>query len=164
VTTSPRATPPAEDHRALLDLLARYCESVDRYDLDGVAATFTADAVTDYGPGRGGEVVGREAIRARIALGQAEFQRTHHQLGQVLLVVRSVGRVAGITYVTASHERWNGDQATACLRYLDEFASDSQGEWRIASRRVEAAIVVGFQDVTWTWVDRALPAGSPAPS
>jgi hypothetical protein len=145
-----------EDHRALLDLLARYCECVDRYDLDGVADTFTADAITDYGPGRGGEVTGRRAIRDRIERGQAEFRRTHHQLGQVLLEPTPSG-VKATTYVTAHHERWNGEHETACLRYLDLIVGEDPGAWRIASRRVEAAVIDGFEGVPWVWVERSQP-------
>jgi hypothetical protein len=139
-----------------MDLLARYCECVDRYDLNGVADTFTSDALTDYGPGRGGEVIGRSAIRDRIERGQAEFRRTHHQLGQVIFEPTADG-VKAITYVTASHERWTGERETACLRYLDLIVSDGPGEWRIASRRVQAAVIDGFAGVPWVWVERSQP-------
>jgi ketosteroid isomerase-like protein len=143
-----------------MGLLARYCECVDRYDLDGVAATFTDDAVTDYGPGRGGEVAGREAIRERIGRGQAEFRRTHHQLGQTLLEEEGKGALTATTYVTATHERWAGEHETACLRYVDRLVAGDDGEWRIASRRVEASVVDGFAGVPWAWVPRAQPAAA----
>jgi ketosteroid isomerase-like protein len=145
-----------EQHRAILEVLARYCECIDRYDLDGVAATFTEDAVTDYGPGRGGEVSGRGAIRERIGRGQAEFRRTHHQLGQVLVETIPEG-VATTTYVTATHERWDGGHETACLRYVDRLVASDDGTWRIARRCVEASVIDGFPGVPWTWVERAQP-------
>ncbi len=150
-----------ELHQAILDLLAQYCERVDRYDIDAVAETFTEDAVTDYGPGRGGLVTGRTAIRDRIARGQAEFRRTHHQLGQILLEPGPDG-VHGITYVTAHHERWDGTIEVACLRYVDVITTGPDGPL-LASRRVEADVVQGFEGVAWVWTPRALPDGvSPA--
>ena len=73
------------DRQQIADLLARYCQALDEYDIDAVAATFADDVVTDYGAGRGGRVVGRDAVRDRIAAGQAAFRRTAHQLGQSLV-------------------------------------------------------------------------------
>jgi hypothetical protein len=96
-----------------------YCERIDEYDMDGVAALFTPDCVTDYGPGRGGEVAGRAAVRARIAAGQAQFRRAHHQLGQSRVWFDTLDRVGAVTYVTASHEEHDGSQWQAHLRYLD---------------------------------------------
>ena len=63
-----------EDRAAIAEVMALYCERVDEYDIDAVAALFTPDCVTDYGPGldaekwfgetfkkNGGEIV--QAIR-----------------------------------------------------------------------------------------------------
>ncbi len=141
----------------VLDLLARYCERVDEYDIDAMADCFSETATTDYGPGRGGPVAGRNAIARRIRAGQAEFTRTHHQLGQCRL---STDERSGssLAYVTAWHERWNGDVETACLRYRDDVVRDADGAWRIAVRRVDAAVLDGFAGVPWTWVERRPPA------
>ena len=99
-----------EDRAAIADLMALYCERVDEYDIDAVAELFTPDCVTDYGPGRGGRVTGRAAVRDRIAAGQAQFRRTHHQLGQsrVSFDPADPNRATAVTYVTASHEEWDG--------------------------------------------------------
>ena len=75
------------DRLAIADVLAAFCERVDEYDIPGLAEVFTEDCFTDYGPGRGGPVSGLAEVQARIARGQAEFRRTHHQLGQSRVTV-----------------------------------------------------------------------------
>jgi ketosteroid isomerase-like protein len=156
VTATPQGSLSFEQYLAVSDLMARYCESVDRYDFDGVADTFTCDAVTDYGPCRGGEVTGRAAIRERIGRGQAEFRRTHHQRGQTLFEVSTEG-VAAVSYVTATHERWCGERETAGLRCVDRLVEDGTGDWRIAVRRVEASVIDGFPGVPWVCMPRSQP-------
>lgn len=54
---------------AIIELLTEYTILVDNYDIDGVAALFTDDCITDYGPGRGGLVIGRDNVRDRIRRG-----------------------------------------------------------------------------------------------
>lgn len=147
----------AAERQRIVEVLARFCERVDAYDIDRMAELFAPEATADYGPGRGGPVHGRDAIRRRIAAGQAEFRRTHHQLGQSIVDIDG-SEAQALTYVTAWHERWDGDRAIACLRYRDRLGRDADGTWSITARQVEAAVVWGFPDVAWTWVPRALPA------
>ena len=143
------------DRRQIIDLQATYCERLDEYDLDGVAATFTQDAIADYGPGRGGRVEGRAAIRARIARGQAEFRRTAHVMGQSLVTLDG-DRARAVTYITASHERWNGVQETLRLRYIDGLRREPRG-WLIAERRLGMMVAEGFEGTDWMWVERRQP-------
>ncbi|MGD9991424.1 nuclear transport factor 2 family protein [Pseudonocardia sp.] len=148
-----------EDRVAIGDLMALYCERVDEYDIDAVAALFTPDCVTDYGPGRGGLVSGREAVRDRIAGGQAQFRRTHHQLGQsrVTFDPADPDRATAVTYVTASHEEWEGRQWRAHLRYVDVLAHTREG-WQLAERRVHAGVIENRPEIDWVWVPREVPA------
>lgn len=146
----------AHDRFEIADLLARYCEHLDEYDIDGVAETFTEDVVTDYGPGRGGPVAGRRAVADRIARGQAAFRRTHHQLGQSRLELEG-DEARGVTYVTAWHERFDGTRDTLYLRYVDRFRRTADG-WRIAERIVLVDGAVGFEGVAWVWAPRRAPA------
>lgn len=133
-------------------VLAEYCERLDEYDIAGVAACFSEDAVTDYGAGRGGEVRGRDAIADRIATGQGVFRRTHHQLGQIRIQIDN--DTAEVTsYVTAWHELESGKKDVVCLRYLDELLRIDTG-WLITSRRVEVNVVDGFEGTEWRWVKR----------
>jgi uncharacterized protein (TIGR02246 family) len=54
----------AEDRAAIEDLMARYLFALDFFDADAYAETFTEDGVLDWA---GGQVEGREAIRAEAA-------------------------------------------------------------------------------------------------
>lgn len=143
------------DRVAILELMARYCDRLDAYDIDGVAATFMIDARSDYGPGRGGSVLGRDAIRRRIASGQAVFRRTHHQLGHSTLEIAG-DTASGVTAAITWHERMSGEQELLALRYVDEF-SRVGGQWLIAHRRVEVSVVEGFEGTEWNWWPRLPP-------
>lgn len=154
---------PVEDRLAVADLMSDYCELVDAYDIDAVALLLTPDCVTDYGPGRGGRVTGRDAVRDRIAAGQAQFRRTHHQLGQSRLRPRDadddtdrIEAVDAVTYVTATHEEWDGRLWRAHLRYVDVVVR-SEGGWLLAERRVHAAVIEGRPEIEWVWVQRRTP-------
>lgn len=132
--------------------LIRYCVCLDEYDIDGVADCFTEDATADYGPGRGGALRGRGPIARRIAQGQADFRRTHHQLGQMQVTVDG-HRASALSYLTAWHERSSGVREVLCLRYRDQLRLDG-GTWRIDQRLVEMAWADGFDGVAWRWVER----------
>ena len=143
------------DRAAISDVLARYCDRLDAYDIDAVALLFCTDARTDYGPGRGGPVSGRGAIRDRIARGQAAFRRTHHQVGHHTIEV--VGdRASGVAAALTWHERPDGTRELLALRYIDEFRR-IEGQWLIAQRRVEISIVEGFAGTEWHWWPRHEP-------
>ena len=144
------------DRVAIADVLAAFCERVDEYDIAGLADVFTEDCFTDYGPGRGGPVSGLAEVQARIARGQAEFRRTHHQLGQSRVTV-SGDEATAVTYVTATHEHRDGARSRVHLRYLDRLRRTGAG-WRIAERRAHAAVVEGMPHTAWVWVPRAEPA------
>ena len=143
------------DRQRICDLLARYCERLDEYDIDGVAACFSEDAVTDYGAGRGGEIAGREAIAQRIAKGQAAFTRTHHQMGQMRIRLDG-DRAESNSYQMTWHELPSGKKDLVCLRYVDRLEK-VEGEWLIARRRVEVTLVDGFEGTEWRWVERRKP-------
>lgn len=143
------------EHERIRDLLARYCECLDEYDIDGVAACFSEDAIADYGAGRGGEIRGRDAIAARIRAGQAAFRRTHHQLGQIRIRLDE-DSAETTSYQMTWHELASGRKDLVCLRYIDRLVNQD-GEWLIAYRRVEASLVDGFEGVDWTWVSRQAP-------
>lgn len=140
------------DRVAILELMARYCDRLDAYDIEGVAATFTIDARSDYGPGRGGGVLGRDAIRSRVASGQAVFRRTHHQLGHSTLTIAG-DTASGVTAALTWHERMSGEQELLALRYVDGFSRVGE-EWLIAHRRVEVSLAEGFEGTEWNWWPR----------
>lgn len=137
------------------DLLARYCECVDEYDIEGVGACFSDDAIADYGAGRGGEVRGREAIAARIAAGQKPFRRTHHQLGQIRIKLDG-DRAEARSYQMTWHELESGRKDLVCLRYLDKLQKIAAA-WQITYRTIEVTLVDGFPGTEWNWVARRKP-------
>jgi ketosteroid isomerase-like protein len=144
-----------KDQVEITELLARYCDRLDAHDLEGVMATFTDDARTDYGPGRGGDVVGRPAIRERIARGQSVFRRTHHQVGHSTITIDG-DRGTGVSAALTGHERFSGEQELLALRYLDDYAR-VDGQWLISLRRVEISLVQGFAGTEWNWWPRRGP-------
>ena len=141
---------------AIEDVLALFCERIDENAIDSVVELFTEDCVVDYGPGRGGEQHGREALRARLRRGQGQFERTHHQLGQVRVEFEGGGVAASVSYVTAWHRLWKGGVETARLQYRDRLR-EAGGRWSIAERRVLATGIEGFEGVPWNWLPRARP-------
>lgn len=146
-----------EARHAIIDLLTAYTVLVDLYDIDGVAALFTVDCVTDYGPGRGGRVIGRDDVRERIRRGQAEFRLTHHQHGQIEITLADDDTTAeALSYLSAWHERWDGSRDRVFMRYLDRLTKTADG-WRIAERKVVVSGVEGFAGVEWVWVERQVP-------
>lgn len=143
------------DRSMIGDLLARYCDRLDAHDMEAVASVFTEDASTDYGPGRGGDVVGRSAIRDRIARGQSAFRRTHHQLGHSTITIEGT-HASGVTAALTWHERFTGEQELLALRYIDRFTRTGAG-WLISKRRVEVSLVEGFAGTEWHWWPRRPP-------
>ena len=143
------------DRQAIADVLARFCERIDEYDIDAVAELFAEDCTVDYGPGRGGEQHGREALRVRLRGGQGQFRRTHHQLGQCRIELAG-DEAAAVTYVTAWHELWDGRREVARLQYRDRLRRTARG-WEITERRALAAGIDGFDGVEWKWLPRAEP-------
>ncbi len=139
------------DRQAVIEVVADFCHMIDEYDIDGLAAVFTPDCFTDYGPARGGPITGRGAVLARIAAGQAEFRRTQHQIGQSR--VHLDGDEAHVTtYVTATHEDWSGEVTRVHLRYVDGLRRTDDG-WRINCRVVRAMVIDGMPG-EWSYVDR----------
>tara|TARA_B100000686_G_C16396775_1_gene765216 strand:+ start:255 stop:749 length:495 start_codon:yes stop_codon:yes gene_type:complete len=143
------------NRQQITDLLARYCDQLDKYEIDEVADTFTVDAQADYGPGRGGLVIGRKAIRERIARGQSLFRRTHHQIGHSTITVDR-NEASGITTALTWHELFSGEQELLALRYLDNFEYINK-KWLISFRRVEISMVQGFEGTEWNWWERNQP-------
>lgn len=150
------------DRVEIHELLARYCDRLDAHDLDGVAATFTEDATTNYGPGRGGNVVGRVAIRERIAHGQSAFRRTHHQVGHSTITVAGSSGT-GVSATLTWHERFTGERELLALRYIDEYRRIDD-DWLISRRRVDVSMVDGFEGTTWNWWERRDPEYPVAPT
>lgn len=122
------------DQQEIRDVEARYCEAIDEYDLETVLACFTTDCVTDYGAGRGGSQVGREAMRQRWESSTGGPKHTHHQLGQVRVELKG-DEAECIAYCTADHEKKDGKRITMRYQYRDRLRRTSAG-WLISHRRL----------------------------
>ncbi len=148
------------DRAEIMQLLARYCEALDEYDIDGVAEVFTVDYVFDPGPGNGGPRRGRDEIVAAQKIRMARWRRTSHQLGQTRIDFLGDDAARGVTYVTAWHQSWENVTGTARLRYVDEFIRRA-GAWRIRRRELVELGVDGFPEGTWNPLARRTPDGRP---
>src|ERR1700733_12769161 len=106
-----------------------------------------------------------EALMATTAAGiakaigrdQAEFDFTHHQLGQTILQIDD-DQASAITYCTAWHERHDGTRGTVWIRYLDELVR-IDGSWRVRRRSLNLAGADGFDSAGWERVPRRGPSG-----
>ncbi len=122
------------DRDAIRTLLARYAHAVDRRDLDGVAACFTADAAYKGSLGTGSIGLALAALRERMA----QYASTMHFIGNQLVDVKG-DRATSETYAIAYHQvrRDEGRRNMAvAVRYLDDLVRTSAG-WRIARREVK---------------------------
>ena len=60
------------DRQEITDLIYDYCAYVDTYQPAKVAALFTANCITDYGPAFGGEVVGQQLVEKGLVTQEQE--------------------------------------------------------------------------------------------
>ncbi len=125
-------------------LLARYTWAADRGEVDVVASCFTAEGVLDVGI-HGGELVGRDAIRAeleavvaRVAAAGGRPGPVHHHVSSVLIELddprNARVRAYFAVHTDAGLDHWG--------TYRDEVTMDpAAGDWRFRRRTVR---VTGF--------------------
>jgi 3-phenylpropionate/cinnamic acid dioxygenase small subunit len=121
------------DRAAIQDLLVRYAHCVDRRDLEGVAACFTADAEYRGSLGDGTIENALVALRDRMA----RYESTMHLLGNQLIEIDG-DRARSETYAIAHHRLNNdGDRRTLTVgvRYADDLVR-REGRWVICRRVV----------------------------
>jgi hypothetical protein len=150
------------DKQQIVDILSRFCECIDECDIDGAICLFTEDCVSDYGPGRGGLVRGRDQLRKRFLHSQTIIKRAHHQLGQVRIELDG-DSARSRAYMTAWHERIDGQIQVARLQYRDSFVRRIEG-WAISYRTGIALGVEGFGTEEWNWLVRQQTDKSPGGS
>lgn len=120
------------DRRAIDDLLARYCRTLDWLDDAGLALVFWPDAEIDYGFFQG---TGEEFVPAVMKIERRSLRRWHTISNPL---VRIVGDTAeGECYGTAQGTAEVKGKLVDTVfggRYLDAFERRG-GEWRISRRR-----------------------------
>lgn len=115
----------------------RYCRSLDRMDRDVYGTVFEPGASLDYGE----HFRGAEEFFDWVWGAHAAMQADSHQITDILADVDpGAGRGVSESYVTVCLRTKPGDDGSSTDivdrgRYLDRWARDSDGSWRIAARR-----------------------------
>jgi SnoaL-like domain len=134
VTDEPRLNALA-DRQAILDLIYRYCRSVDRLDIPLGHSIWHDDATADYGA----EVYqgdGRGAID-HICAQHRRMSHHSHQVSNVLIDLDG-DRAGSEAYVTAALRGYRNQQLiqmTIWARYVDRW-SRRDGRWGLDHRLV----------------------------
>jgi hypothetical protein len=121
------------DRQTIIDMIYRYCRSVDRLDIPLGRSIWHEDAIADYGPeiyqGKGRDVIDHICSQHRQTLCHS------HQISNILIELD--GDTAGSeSYVTATLRIRRGDQLkqmTVWSRYVDRW-SRRNGRWGLDKR------------------------------
>lgn len=133
-SASPAGPQSFADRQAIVDVTHRYCWSLDSRDLAGLDAVFLPDATAEL---LSPVLVGREAIRARIASAIVPLDATQHTVTNHMITVDG-DRATCRCYLHSQHVREIGEGPSTYVvagRYEDELVRTAQG-WRIAFRRL----------------------------
>jgi hypothetical protein len=151
------------DRAAIAEQITRYFRAIDRCDRPLLESVFHEDSQHDHGPYQGPS---REFCDFAFDL-LKKLDRTHHQLGNILIDLLDETHAISETYATAYHRIGAGVQEAAFpdhdlslaedlwigLRYHD-YWEKLQGQWKIAKRygihdwvRWAPAADRGFADV-----------------
>lgn len=126
--------PSPEDRFAIIDVTFRYCWALDSRDLGGLDSVFLEDAQADLLAPR---LIGREAIRARIASAINPLDATQHTVTNHMITVDG-DRATCRCYLHSQHVRKVAEGSPNYVvagRYEDELVRTPDG-WRIALRRL----------------------------
>jgi len=145
------------DRQSIRETLFRHCLAFDSGDLSLMDEAWAPDCRRDDGEGRGGVVVGRDALREKLSHAVAKFNWTHHNLGESLIEIDGETAKA-LTYVACWHETVEGERCWGTARYYDEFRRAEGGRWLITLRRMVMTGAEGaIAEHGGTWLDRKVP-------
>jgi ketosteroid isomerase-like protein len=129
-----------------------YADCIDRFDLDGLAAIFTVDAVYDYAPGM--MMHGRDEIAEGAQKALAGVARSSHTVGPpVVKRGEDPGTYVSTVYFFAVHQHKDGGHHTAWGRYLDIFRPDASNRLLIARRQTISHLTENMSSSRY-WLDR----------
>jgi hypothetical protein len=133
------------DRLEIQDLLARYCDAVDRHDWDAFERIFTPDAFIDYSAmgGSSGDLATTKAFLAETAA--PLFPSWQHMVGQTVLDIDG-DRARARTLCHNPMILRDGDDPHLILCglwYRDELVRTEDG-WRIRSRVEERGYMKQF--------------------
>ena len=118
--------------------ITAYCVAADSHDLAGFLNVFTADAVWER-PGKV-ELRGHQEI-ASFFRDRPKDVTTCHVSSNALVEVMDGSTARGTSLATVYRRQGNASpehdaiSPTSIIEYLDEFRRETDGEWRIASRK-----------------------------
>jgi ketosteroid isomerase-like protein len=131
------ASDPIADRLALADLVARYAQTVDSRDDDGLQALFAPGAVVVIPAALAGPGGNTRIAPADLLASTARFERTRHIVHQQLATVTG-DTARAETYGQAHHVYRRGDErrdSAIEVRYQDEFVRTEDG-WRFSGREL----------------------------
>jgi hypothetical protein len=133
------------DRLEIQDLLARYCDAVDRQDWDAFERIFTPDAVIDYSA-MGGSSGDLATTRKFLAETMPMFPSTQHLIGSTVLDIDGdTARARSICHNPMLLTAGADPAMFVCgLWYRDELVRTTDG-WRIRSRVEERSYIKNFR-------------------
>jgi hypothetical protein len=122
------------DRLEILDLLARYCDALDRQDWEAFESIFTEDAVIDYSA-LGGSSGDMPATKKFLADTMPMFASYQHLVGSTVLTIDGdTARARTICHNPMVWRQGDDPKMFICgLWYRDELVRTEAG-WRIRSR------------------------------
>lgn len=127
--------PTPEDHIAISDLLARYCLTLDRDDVEAWVPLFTSDATYEV---YGRTFEGHDGLRRMLGAAPGGL----HLGGPPVIEMLDEGRARTARNLLFI-ERGGGTQRSAV--YIDELVRTAEG-WRIARVRCQFITAEGLRD------------------
>ena len=144
------------DRQSIRDTLLRHGACFDEGDIEGLDEVWAEDCRRDDGPERGGMVIGREALKKKLAKAIHQFNWTHHHLGESFIEIEG-DTAKTVSFVACWHEMTNGERCWGTARYYDELRRDGD-RWVLTLRRL---VMTGAEGAIaghgGEWVPRKLP-------
>ncbi len=131
------------DKTAIIDVLLRYADSIDRKDWPRLATCFTEDATTQYADNPA--TTGRDAIVGRMAQRHDDLASMLHRTTNFIVNLNG-DEARSSSYVDALLTPPGPDPLIfqACGRYEDRLVREADG-WKIASRIFYPALMRHFK-------------------
>lgn len=135
-----------ESRTAISHLIARYCEGVDRKDLDLFGSIWHADADYLIGAGRG-DFHGIDEILTFPSVAANAWEQTQHWTTNSVVEFASPGEATGRSDCIAICEKVGGGACIVNATYVDSY-SQRDGVWKLSKRQVLRWFVSSPIDVT----------------
>jgi ketosteroid isomerase-like protein len=134
-----------ESRVRISELVARYCEGVDRRKPEVFASIWHDDAEYLIGSDRG-NFKGLEDIRRFSEIVVEVWKETYHWTTNHVVTFRDMDSADGISEAFAMCVKHDGGACFVAARYVDDY-SRRDGQWKLAKRSVERWFVSAPQDL-----------------